>query len=280
MFPWGTRPKEYHPGRELYMIPLLQTHPLPEFVELLDDLKLPAIRTRDYLIGVWILNKGKLAPPPGQPLPLAPPVQSQVQSIPALPNNGPLPPVSQIPPLNILAGLPPTSNPSALVAEVASLTPEQIQNILRTLTSPTQAPLPGQIAPLLGHSPPVGQISQPPFSPLSPANQPWGTQVPPSAFPVNFPPPNMPFQHSHSFDHQSPDRRDASGYDRDYRFGPPRDHDRDYNRGNDRGDRGWRGHGRGRGGRGRGRDDDRDTRPRDSGWPRKSRNEGHEGPSW
>lgn len=261
------------------MIPLLQTHPLPEFVELLDDLKLPAIRTRDYLIGVWILNKGKLAPPPGQPLQLAPPVQPQAlpphQSIPALPNNGPLPPVPQIPPLNILAGLPPMSNPSALAAEVASLTPEQIQNILRTI-----APVPGQIAPLLGHPPPVGQISQPPFPPLPPANQPWSTQAPPSAFPVNFPPSNMPFQPPHSFDHQSPDRRDSSGYDRDYRFGTPRDHDRDYNRGNDRG---WRGHGRGRGGRGRGRDDghqDRDIRPRDSGWPRKSRNEGHEGPTW
>jgi hypothetical protein len=64
IFPWGSRPKEHHPGRELYIIPLPATQPLPDYIELLDNLKLPPVRKADYLVGIWILNKGKLAPPP------------------------------------------------------------------------------------------------------------------------------------------------------------------------------------------------------------------------
>ena len=44
VFPWGNRPKEHHPGRELYIIPLLSSDPVPDYMELLDDLRLPKIR--------------------------------------------------------------------------------------------------------------------------------------------------------------------------------------------------------------------------------------------
>ena len=255
------------------MVPLLQTHTLPEFIELLDDLKLPIIRSRDYLIGVWILNKGKLTPLPGQSSHPPPVVQP---SPPVLLNQQPggVPTVSQLP------------NP-ALASEVASLTPDQIQNILRTLVSTTQVPL----------APQHGQVPQPPFSlhgpppPVPP--QPWipqGAQPPPPPFPFNFPPPNVPFQppplhNSPSspprYDHQGSDREydRSGGYDRDYRSGPSHDHgDR---RGG--GERGWRGQSRSRG-RDRGRGDghqERDFRSqRDSGWPRRPKTDGQDGLPW
>ncbi|KAJ7504346.1 hypothetical protein B0H11DRAFT_1905589 [Mycena galericulata] len=63
VFPWGTRPKDFHPGKELYIIPLLSSDALPDYMELLDNLHLPKTRTTNYLIGIWVLNKGKLAPP-------------------------------------------------------------------------------------------------------------------------------------------------------------------------------------------------------------------------
>lgn len=287
------------------MIPLLQTQPLPEFVELLDDLKLPKTRSADYLVGVWILNRGKLVPPPAplsnpvlvaQPHAMSPPAHQPFLP-PMNPQNPGILPFPQIPPIVSMPGILPQQNP-LLAAEVASLTPDQVQVLLRTLASSTQ------VTQAPSHSQPQGL---PPFPPhISPqsapaTSQPWILHAPPSLapYPINFPPQNVPFHQPHDpntsppgYDRQGPDRRDydrpPGGYDRDYRPGPLHDHgdrDRGY-RGNDRGDRGWRGHGRGRGGgRGRGRGGDgqydREIRAhRDSGWPRRPRNEGQEGASW
>ncbi|KAI0269042.1 hypothetical protein BGY98DRAFT_1016187, partial [Russula aff. rugulosa BPL654] len=75
IFPWGSRGREW--GRELYVIPLLSSHTLPEYIELLDDLHLPQTRSADCLVGIWVLNRGRLnaLPPPLPPPPLltAPP---------------------------------------------------------------------------------------------------------------------------------------------------------------------------------------------------------------
>ncbi|KAH9986087.1 hypothetical protein BJV74DRAFT_775111 [Russula compacta] len=62
IFPWGSRGREW--GRELYVIPLLSSHALPEYIELLDDLYLPKTRSADCLVGIWVLNRGRLAAPP------------------------------------------------------------------------------------------------------------------------------------------------------------------------------------------------------------------------
>ena len=266
VFPWGSRPKEYHPGRELYMIPLLQSEPLPEYMELLDELKLPKIRSSDYIVGIWILNKGKLAPLPAHPItqapqPPPPPFATTSTNVPTYPT----PPLtqSQSPPVPpSLSGLP---IPPAVVAEVASLTPEQIQNVIQTLASTTRLP-----------------FTQ---------TQHWGN--PPAAFP-NFPPQNpvgtyqspphgMNSPHSLGSPHSQPiatspyERQD---YPREFR-GSPYDGES-----GGRGDQGWRGNNRGRGGRGRGARGDGGfdstvRRPVDSGWPRRPRNEGPAGgPSW
>ncbi|KAH9967592.1 hypothetical protein BC827DRAFT_605522 [Russula dissimulans] len=71
IFPWGSRGREW--GRELYVIPLLSSHTLPEYIELLDDLHLPRTRGADCLVGIWVLNRGRLAAPPPSPLAAAPP---------------------------------------------------------------------------------------------------------------------------------------------------------------------------------------------------------------
>ena len=259
MFPWGSRPKEYHPGRELYMIPLLQSEPLPEYMELLDELKLPKIRTSDYIVGIWILNKGKLAPLPAPPVSQGPPLPAFATTTTNAPKY-PTPPLTQSPPVPpLLSGLP---IPPAVVAEVASLTPEQIQNVIQTLASTTRLPFP--------------------------QTQPWGN--PPAAFP-NFPPQNpirayqsppqgmnsphsLGSPHSQSLGTSPYERQD---YSREFRGSP-------YNgEPGGRGEQGWRGNNRGRGARGRGaRGDGFDStvrRPVDSGWPRRPRNEGPAGGS-
>ena len=244
------------------MIPLLQSEPLPEYMELLDELKLPKIRTSDYIVGIWILNKGKLAPLPVPPVSQVP--HPPLPAFATTPTNAPTYPTL---PLARSPPVPPSSSglpiPPAVVAEVASLTPEQIQNVIQTLASTTRLP----------------------FSPA----QIWGN--PPTAFP-NFPPQNpvgayqspphgmnsphsLGSPHSQSVAATSPYER--QDYSRDFR-GSPYDGEP-----GGRGEQGWRGNNRGRGARGRGaRGDGFDStvrRPVDSGWPRRPRNEGPAGGS-
>ena len=297
VFPWGSRPKEYHPGRELYMVPLLQSEPLPEYMELLDELKLPKIRTSDYIVGIWILNKGKLAPLPVHPAPQGPPsfatTLTNAQAY-------PIPP-TQSPPVPTAANAPPSISglqiPPAIVAEVASLTPEQIQSVLQTLASTTRLPFSQQPVKPTTHQPPhMNSIhpSQPQMG-TPPVPQIWGNHPlplpPPAAFP-NFPPQNpvrtyqspphsMNSPHSLGSPHSQPlasspyERQD---YSREFR-GSPYDGEP-----GGRGDQSWRGNNRGRGGRGRGaRGDGFDhtvRRPVDSGWPRRPKNEGPAGGPW
>ncbi|KAF9482544.1 hypothetical protein BDN70DRAFT_417191 [Pholiota conissans] len=306
VFPWGSRPKEYHPGRELYMIPLRQTDTLPEFVELLDELKLPKIRSKDYLLGVWLLNKGKLAILPGVPqqstTPPNPPQLSQTPPLSTPMFNNP-PPGSQLPP-QLAPSLPPSIPglpviaPAALAAEVASLTPEQLQELLRTLATtqiqlpPLPQPVPPAVPPVgppninrppshhmpppIGAPPPVGQ-----HPPMLSGGQPW-MQPPPHPYP-NFPPPNVPFQPPmHGMSPAPPASRpsfDRPEYERqDYgRPGPTYDrpnYDRDFQPGphyggGNRSERGWRGNASHRGGGMRGG-------PRGRGRDRERSGEGHD----
>ncbi|KAF6761710.1 hypothetical protein DFP72DRAFT_628969 [Ephemerocybe angulata] len=322
VFPWGSRPKEHHPGRELYMIPLAANEPIPEYIELLDNLQLPKDRTRNYMIGIWILNKGKLAPPPPapSPAPLQPKPLNPLQhamppastytgnpsSTPHAPNplggtppsiyHPPPPPMSNsrggipqamyhpspppsipnphgdiyqpayrptpppiAPPPHIPSSTPTAPavppapvaaiDPAALAAEVASLTPEQIQNVLRTLqlTGTNPATIPGlpQLAAAAAGPPPRGPIPPaypPPYHPGGghppppPPHQPWQAAAPTPPYPHGYPPypappPPPPPRHG------------------DYAPRPQHDdwYDRERNYPGDRDGNAWRGRGRGRG---------------------------------
>ncbi|KXN87405.1 Transcription factor bye1 [Leucoagaricus sp. SymC.cos] len=340
IFPWGQRQKDSSPGRELYLIPLFKDEALPEYIELLDELKLPKTRKTDLMIGIWILNRGRLSNPPPQPpsttpvaapssaTPGAPPstvpnipplpphlaaTASQSPPVPQPPLNAPAPPPSAAPPSapaippHSLPALPPHIDRTALAAEVASLTPEQVSNLLRQISSsnlpfPINLPTPAggstgapqQISPpaMSGQPPHGAHLPLPPPPPPPPPSHPWpGYPVPPGPSPSGgYPsPPSVyghppPPPHSHSMPtapHHGPpshDRRDS--------YGPPHGHQGSHGgRGDrDRGERGWRGGGGGgggggrdgrhRGGRGkRGGGGNGPNRPVDSGWPRRQRNE-------
>ncbi|KZT71961.1 hypothetical protein DAEQUDRAFT_80269 [Daedalea quercina L-15889] len=275
VFPWGNRPKEWAPGRELYIVPLLTTDPIPEYMELLDDLRLPKKRSSNYLVGVWVLNRGKLVPPPVTSTPVpppsvpgAPPIQLPQSLLDLLPSIVPQPqtqPHSAAPPTQ-----PPPTN-AALAAEVAQLTPEQIQLMLRTLTSSSlasQPPIPVPFQPAITAIPQVPIIPSLPLQQLPPSHQqpiplqPWLN--PSSSYPPSYQPPpqNMypdqgpPLSHSYSdMPREYYDRPGPRG-----RYDGP-------------GDRGHRGRGGRNRGRGRDRDQDRE-RPRDAGWKSRGRGRG------
>ncbi|KAJ7155369.1 hypothetical protein C8R43DRAFT_1065913 [Mycena crocata] len=260
VFPWGPRPKEHNPGKELYIIPLLSSDSLPDYMELLDNLHLPKIRNSNYLIGIWVLNKGKLAPPPPPPVSIIPAHTPAV--IPQFNVPTTLPPAAP--------GVPPaplTFEPSVLAAEVAALTPEQVRMMLQSLTASTLNAIP---------------VPAP-----QPATQTWGSPAgphpaipgPTMGYPHQPPPPmgHQPQQQQHLQQQprygQQPqyDRRD---YNRDAHAGPG------YDRGGRDGGRegGWnnrgrgRGRGRGGGGGGGGGIGGNGAPPADAGWPRRRDN--------
>ncbi|OJT02887.1 hypothetical protein TRAPUB_6557 [Trametes pubescens] len=295
IFPWGHNPKSSAPGRELYIVPLLSSDPIPEYMELLDQLQFPPTRNVDYLVGIWVLNKGKLAPPPTAPAPVAAPAHAatpppasapmpvpvpQPQAAPNLdlaqlhqlgllqpppPSQPPPPP----PPSQSAPPIPPPSHPapytspppSNLAAEVAQLTPEQIQLMLQTLAKTAPVPVPHQphsepygiplpvhaMTPAHGQPQPVS-IPQPIALPQA-ALQSWSSPNPPapSQYPAPYPQQHPPHQQGPPppFPGAQQPYGAGGGYDRNER--PYQNHGNTYEY--DRGGREFRG---GRGGRGRG----------------------------
>lgn len=275
VFPWGNRPKEWAPGRELYIVPLLTTEAIPEFLELLDNLRLPKLRDHDFLIGVWVLGKNRLAPPPPGAMPAPAPVNIAPGALYHQASHSPL--GTQLLPqgqptafTSTLGQLAPTD--AVLAAEVAQLTPEQIQQMLRTLTSsallntqtsavlppPPPPPPPQPVIPL-----PTPQLlmSQQQAIPIQPwFNQPVTFQShvqPPALAPIPgnhpiMPPglgpyPDLPYDRRYDQDRQYPlgQRHDAGG-NREYRGrGVPRGRGRGREHGDRPRDSGWRGRGRG-----------------------------------
>nr|GAT43603.1 transcription elongation regulator [Mycena chlorophos] len=266
VFPWGSRPKEHHPGKELYIIPLLSSDSLPDYMELLDNFHLPKLRSANLLVGIWVLNKGKLVAPPAPPPPVPVPA-----AIPAA-----------FPPSTGTVAIPPAPisfEPSVLAAEVAQLTPEQVRMMLQTL-------LPGGVASAAAPAVPVPQ--QPPsVVPPQQAPQAWGP-----------PPPGYPYQQAPPYPQMGPPPPHQMGpppHQMPPYGGPPPQHydHRDYNNNRDQGPGGYdrgrdntyygnghnghnghnnngRNRGRGRGGNGgNGNNGHSPPPPVDSGWPRR-----------
>ncbi|KAI0708842.1 hypothetical protein C8T65DRAFT_649641 [Cerioporus squamosus] len=309
IFPWGHNPKASAPGRELYAIPLLHTEPIPEYMELLDQLQIPQERSVDYLVGIWVLTKGKLVPPP-QPTPALAPVPTAVPAVPqasAAPSPVPNIDLAQLSQLGIPLAHSQTlpgfqsqspaggslSPPSAITSAPAlpsavSFDPSQIQLMLQALTGATQ-PTGAftQPPPSTGMSPPqplplphttMGGAPQPIALP-SAALQPWTTNQP------QYPPPAPPPYHQQ---HPQPYPTGGSPPGPRGPYGGGERYDRPYqNNGGYDQDRGFRGRGsRGRGGdRGRGRDQGWRGGPRGRGGPpptgpRNNRGGGGGGGGW
>ncbi|KAH9032799.1 transcription factor S-II, central domain-containing protein [Lactarius pseudohatsudake] len=239
IFPWGSRGREW--GRELYVVPLPSSHPLPDYIELLDDMRLPRTRSADCLVGIWVLNRGRLAAPPPPPQPLAPaitpsapalppalasalasimpsgaifppnvtaPTQAAVAAAlshlpPAIPTTNALPLGSLHPPapqFPLMGGAPPPSMSAAdLAAQVAALSPEQIQAMLVTLQ---QQPPPQQPQHPPSHPPPPLHAALPP-----PPLQPHWPGMPE-------PPPPMPYG-GYEYDYEYDERERDRGRDRE-----------------------------------------------------------------
>ncbi|KAI5118689.1 hypothetical protein M0805_003625 [Coniferiporia weirii] len=305
VFPWGNTPQPQAPGRELYIIPLLKDSPIPEYIELLDELLLPAERPTNLLLGLFVLNKGKLVASTPPPLPEASTSVAQLlASMPAAPLQNILSNLPVFPPPIPAQPMPAPSAPpvkidqAALAAEVASLTPEQISLMLRHLSQ--SAPLAATVGV------PVPQTMPPPPGPSSAYSMPPAMSVIPSMppFPPQFQPPypqhiqppsHSPLQH-HSPQHMqsppqpfSPSHPPGPGYG-DYDYDDRNYQGQPYGR-DERGRRGGRGRGNERarrGGRGRGKsyNGDRDSRQRESdhrsadqGWGGRGRGGGPSGNS-
>lgn len=162
VFPWAGVSSDRATGRDCYLIPFRAEDPTPEFIELLDDVQLPKKRTRDMMLGVFVLHKDRIAKaqasapsttPPAQTLPLEsmppPPAPAAPTAAPPLPNLGAL--ASLLPP----GGL-----------------PEQTKNLLQELMA--RGGLAAVASTLAQHQ---GALPPPPVVP------------PPSAYGATYPPP-------------------------------------------------------------------------------------------
>jgi hypothetical protein len=161
----------------MYLIPLPAREPLPEFIDLLDHVTIPKRRHENMLVGVFILNKGRIVvPPPLQPATSATNITSSDYSAgpaaapqpllqneaisslfstlstgpppampfglsgpPAPPGLGyPYPPPPMVAPPPAVA--PPADALSALTSSIKSMTPDQINIILKGLTMANPPP--------------------------------------------------------------------------------------------------------------------------------------------
>lgn len=257
------------------MIPLLHTEPIPEYMELLDQLQLSQERSVDYLVGVWVLTKGKLVPPPQPAAPISPPAPAIQQVSTALvPNIDPaqlrqlgitLPPSQTLPSFQSQPPVgssmpPPSASASAPAAPLPiSFDPSQIQLMLQALTGGTQQAgvFPHPPPPTTAMSPqsvsiphPIASSASQPITLPTAALQPWTANQPP------YPPSGSPPYQQQPPPLNYPPQGSPPGPHGPYGGGDRHERERPYqNNGGYEYDRGFRGRGRGRSGdRGRGRD--------------------------
>jgi len=60
VFPWGSPPSPDAPGKELYLVPLYPSDPVPEYLQLLDHVQLPDARNATMVLGFFVLHRPKV----------------------------------------------------------------------------------------------------------------------------------------------------------------------------------------------------------------------------
>lgn len=168
--PWGSPPPPHAPGKELYICSLPADAPIPEAVDMLDNMCLPRNRDRTMLLGVFTLHKGRVVDMPitsSIPPVAGPSITSMPPTIPVIPGLAAL--------LN-LPGLAPPAPAPAPVPVVPSLTSEQIHLMLRTLGHLSQPSQP--VVPVMAPPPAI-----PGFAPVMVAPLPMSPNIPNYAAP-------------------------------------------------------------------------------------------------
>ncbi|KAG9103641.1 hypothetical protein FRC06_009145 [Ceratobasidium sp. 370] len=188
VFPWGQDPQLSAPGKELYIAPLLPEHPVPEYLQLLDNVKIPERRDSPIFCGIFVLNKGRVTtlnplehphhsaisapshihaslPGPVSSVPLAAPV------VPATPVALPgIPPVVAPVLASSLSNLS-ESTLATLTKDLANLNPTQLELVRTLLLQQTAAPA-APVAPIAPVPPAAGghpHMSHVPAPPAPPA---------------------------------------------------------------------------------------------------------------
>ncbi|KAG9032082.1 hypothetical protein FRB95_001943 [Tulasnella sp. JGI-2019a] len=171
VFPWANTPPDQIVGKDFYLVPFRPEDPTPEFIELLDDVHLPEQRTGNMLLGVFVLQKGRVA--------------VQTSASPPIPAPRPVDPAPSF--------IPPQPQPviQSSISSLESLIPggltEQHKTLLQSLMSSqavTSSLAQQQIAPSVSHPPAIIPQQQPPFQPPYPEPPPSNSIVsPPQSFP-------------------------------------------------------------------------------------------------
>ncbi|KAG8901951.1 hypothetical protein FRC00_003212 [Tulasnella sp. 408] len=159
VFPWAGVPSERATGRDCYLIPFKPEDPTPEFIELLDNVQLPKARTRDMMLGVFVLHKDRIAKAQASVPSSTPPIQNvPLESMPPPPPPAP-PAAPPLPNLGALASLLP---PGGLNEQTKSL----LQGLMAS----------GGLA-AVANSLVQNQAGPPP--PVVPTQSPYGATYPP-----------------------------------------------------------------------------------------------------
>ncbi|KAG8949867.1 hypothetical protein FRC04_008170 [Tulasnella sp. 424] len=199
VFPWAGVSSDRATGRDCYLIPFKAEDPTPEFIELLDNVQLPKKRTRDMMLGVFVLHKDRIAKAQASALSTTPPIQNPpLESMPPPPAPAAPTAAPPLPNLDALASLLPHGG-----------LPEQTKNLLQELMArgglaavastlaQAQGTLPPPPPPVVPPPsaygatyppPPIGQYAgaTPPYPPTA------GGLPPPSTFVGYAPPPPVP----------------------------------------------------------------------------------------
>jgi len=178
VFPWAGLPPDQAVGKDLYLVPFTPNDPTPEFIELLDEVHLPKARTGNMLLGIFVLQKGRLSTTPPQPTTAPPPLLGVDE-----PTQPSLNAVNPVPSLeDLLPGGLTEQHKTLLQSLMAS------QAVTSSLAqSQTNGILPSQIPPQAGYS--QHYAAPPPTQPFQGSITPYGGGHPAGTYPGYHSPP-------------------------------------------------------------------------------------------